>query len=151
MIRCFIPKSLVTSFKQEVLSSQKKKKKLRGRLATNMDGVLDNVSWSTFSRRPIKMINHGENRTSIRSRNRTKINFKGALSCRFPFQNTLLCCDVKKPCHNITSADAAGCASHGGLLLTWSSTSLCDVVSDMCQQNSTIIAYFKYLKLIVWK
>jgi len=37
------------------------------------------------------MKNNGENRTSIRSRNRSINNFKGALSCRFPFQNTAPC------------------------------------------------------------
>jgi len=39
---------------------------------------------------------------------------------------------TSKPCHNINLADAAGCASHGGLQLTWSATAFCDVLSDMC-------------------
>jgi len=94
------------------------------------DRVLDNFSWTTFPQRPIKMKNNGENHTSMRSCNRSKINFKGALSCRFPFQNTAPCCDVRTVTkHN--QADAAGCASHGGLL-TWSATALCDVLSGMC-------------------
>ena len=70
------------------------------------------------------MKNNGENRTSMLSRNRSKNNFKGALSCRFPFQNTVPCCDFKTvPKHNL--AYAAGCANYGGLLPTWSATAFC--------------------------
>jgi len=77
------------------------------------------------------MKNNGENRTSMRYRNRSKITFKGALACRFPFQNAAPCCDVETvPKHN--QADAAGCASHGGLLPTWSRTAFRDVLSDIC-------------------
>jgi len=39
---------------------------------------------------------------------------------------------TSKPCQNINLADAAGCASHGGLLPTWSATAFCDVHNDMC-------------------
>jgi len=39
---------------------------------------------------------------------------------------------TSKPRQNINLADAAGCASHGGLLPTWSATAFCDVCSDMC-------------------
>jgi len=56
---------------------------------------------------------------------------------------------TSKPCQNINLADAAGCASYGGLLPTWSATALCTVLGDTSQQNSTIISYLKYLKLIV--
>jgi len=38
---------------------------------------------------------------------------------------------VTKPRQNIDLADSAGCASHGGLLPTWSATAFCDVLSDM--------------------
>jgi len=58
---------------------------------------------------------------------------------------------TSKPCQNINLADAASCASHGELLPTWSATAFCDVYSDMCKQNSMIITYFKYLKLIACK
>jgi len=92
-----------------------------------INGVLDNFSLSTFSQRPIKMENNGENRFHAISQS-LKINFKGALSCRFPFQNTAPCCDVKTvPKHNLE--DAAGCASHGGLLPTWSATAFRDVLT----------------------
>jgi len=53
---------------------------------------------------------------------------------------------ASKPCQNINLADVAGRASHGGLLPTWSATAICHVLSDMCQQKSTIITYFKYVK-----
>ena len=59
------------------------------------NGVLDNFSWGTFSQRYIKMKNNCENHTSMRFRNRSKITFKVALSCWFPFQNTVPCCRVK--------------------------------------------------------
>jgi len=59
------------------------------------NGILDNFSWITFSQRSIKMKNNGENRTFMRSRIRSKINFKVALSCWLSFQNTAPCCDVK--------------------------------------------------------
>ena len=39
---------------------------------------------------------------------------------------------TSKPCQNINLAEAAGRASHGGLLSTWSATASCDVHSDMC-------------------
>jgi len=54
-----------------------------------------------------------------------------------------------KPCQNIYLADATGCASHGGLLPTCSTTAFCDVHSHIYKQNSTIINYLRYLKLIV--
>jgi len=36
---------------------------------------------------------------------------------------------MPKPCHNINLADAAGCASHGGFLPTYSANALSDVVT----------------------
>ena len=81
------------------------------------------------------MKNNGENRSSMRSRNRSEINFKVALSCWFPLQNIQPCCDVKTVPHHQPAADAAGCASRDGLLPTWSATALCDVLSDMCQKK----------------
>ena len=111
----------------------------------------DNTFWtaSTFSKRSIKMKNNGENRTSMRSRNRSNINIKVALSCWFSFQNTAPCCDVKTVAKHQPSRSCG--LSLGGLLPTWSETAFCDVHSEMCGQNSTIITYFKYLKLIVCK
>jgi len=38
---------------------------------------------------------------------------------------------TSKSCENINLADAADCASYGGLLQTWSTTSLSDVFSNM--------------------
>jgi len=54
---------------------------------------------------------------------------------------------TSKPCPNINLADAA--LVIGGLLPTWSATAFCDVLSDMCLQNSTIMTYLKYLKLLI--
>jgi len=46
---------------------------------------------------------------------------------------TLLNAVPLKPCQNINLADAAGYASQGGLLPTWSATTAqCDVHNDMC-------------------
>ena len=79
------------------------------------------------------MKNNGKNRTSMQSRNQSKINFKVAVYCWFQFQNTAPCCDAKNVAkHYGNLADAAGCASHGGLLPTWCATAFCDVLSDMC-------------------
>jgi len=39
---------------------------------------------------------------------------------------------MSKLCRNINLVDAAGCASHDGLLPTWSATALCVVLSDIC-------------------
>jgi len=39
---------------------------------------------------------------------------------------------TSKPCQNINLADAAGCASHSGLLPTWFATVFYEVHSDTC-------------------
>jgi len=84
----------------------------------------------------------------MRSRNHSKINIKVALSCRFPFQNTAPCCDVKTvPKHNL--ADAAGSASHGWLLPPWSATSFRDVLCDMCFKKFNDHNLFEILKELI--
>jgi len=76
------------------------------------------------------MKNNGEDRTFMRSRNRSKINFKVALSSWFSFQNTAPCCEVKTvPKHQ--PSRRRGLPVHDGLLPTWSATAFCDLYSDM--------------------
>jgi len=41
---------------------------------------------------------------------------------------------TSEPCQNINLADAAGCATRGGLLPTWSATAFCDVCSDIANK-----------------
>ena len=78
------------------------------------------------------MKNNGENRTSVSDLAIVQnLSLKLLYLVGFNFK-TLRYIVTSKPCQNINLEDAAGCASHGGLLPTWSPTASCDVYSDMC-------------------